>query len=278
MRSDFNTSLPQDHTHQIVQKILHLIAIIVLALGWTSHIRSKQSVADVNALLFVIGDQRLSSDDLQSYRDNSENSNEKAALQKLIQSLKGKQTDTDETIQATINLAEEIDNSATFSGILLTFLTAGYVGIVFVIYVLPVIAHRATHTIYDSGEMVEKDMMSEARSKLAQGDYEAAIDAFRKAAEADPGNRLPLLEIIKIQREVFQDPTSAIATISDSLKNVVWPEDDAAFFLFRITELYDEDLGDRDSAAAIMQQVMEQFPETRHSANARQKLIEWGQL
>jgi outer membrane protein assembly factor BamD (BamD/ComL family) len=35
-------------------------------------------------------------------------------------------------------------------------------------------------------------------------------------------------------------------------------------------------MDDRMSAGTIMQQVIDQFPESRHSANARHKLREWG--
>ena len=256
--------------------ILHLIAIAGIAWGWMSHINNKQSVADTKALVVTLSDRGLRSDELPAFLEESKNDAEKAALKKLIASLKGKETDVDETIAAANQMAEDVDNSSTFSGILLTFLTAGYAGIVFVAYILPKLAHRATHTIYDSGEIVEKDNMSEARSKLAQGDYEGAMLSFREAAAKDPGNRLPWVEIVKIQRESLHDPTSAIMTIREVLENHAWQENDAAYFLFRLAELYDGDMGDRDSAVAIMQQVMAQFPETRHSANARHKLHEWG--
>jgi TolA-binding protein len=46
--------------------------------------------------------------------------------------------------------------------------------------------------------------------------------------------------------------------------------------MFRLAEIYDANLEDRMSAASILQQVIEQFPESRHSANARHKLREWG--
>lgn len=256
--------------------VLHLIAIAGLGWGWMNHINHKQTVADVKELSKTISDNDLRSDQLKEFAEKSQSASEKAALQKLITSLNGRETDVDQTIQAANALADDVDNSSTFSGILLTFLSAGYVGIVFVAYILPRIAHRATHTIYDSGEMVEKDSMSEARSKLAQGDYDAAMLAFREAASKDPGNRLPWVEIVKIQREVLHDTTAAIGTLREVLENHVWPENDAAYFLFRLAELYDGDMGDRDAAVAIMQQVMAQFPETRHSANARHKLHEWG--
>jgi hypothetical protein len=49
------------------------------------------------------------------------------------------------------------EGQRTFSGILLAFLSAGLVGIVFVTQVLPALAHKITHAVYDSGEQVEAD-------------------------------------------------------------------------------------------------------------------------
>jgi ribosomal 50S subunit-associated protein YjgA (DUF615 family) len=84
------------------------------------------------------------------------------------------------------------------------------------------------------------------------------------------------VEIVKLQRETLHQPAEAIATIREALEQHEWQENDAAYLLFRLAELYDGDLADRDSAIEIMRQAMEQFPETRHSANARHKLHEWG--
>ncbi|MEO0017578.1 MAG: hypothetical protein RLZZ522_861, partial [Verrucomicrobiota bacterium] len=136
-------------------------------------------------------------------------------------------------------------------------------------------AQRVTHAVYDSAEMVEKDVMHDARSLMAQGDYDGAIAAFKEAAAQDPLNRLPWVEIAKIQKTNLEDPAAAIATIRHALESQAWEVNDAAYFLFRLAELYDEVEGNRASAVAIMNQVIEQFPETRHSANARNKLHEW---
>ena len=168
-----------------------------------------------------------------------------------------------------------LEGEKTFNGILLTFLSAGLVGIFFVVHLLPFFAQRVTHAVYDSAEMVERDVMHDARSLLAQGDYEGAIAAFKQAAAADPLNRLPWVEIAKIYKENMGDPASAIQTIRHALESQAWEPNDAAYFLFRLAELYDEVEGDRASARAIMQQVIEQFPGTRHSANANHKLHEW---
>lgn len=173
------------------------------------------------------------------------------------------------------NKLNGMDSDRTFSGILITFLGAGVVGIFFVVYLLPFFAQRVTHAVYDSAEMVDKDVMRGARSLLAQGDYHGAIAAFQEAAQLDPLNRLPWVEIAKIYKDNLEDPAAAIGTIRYALESQEWEVNDAAYFLFRLAELYDEVEGDRDSAIAIMNQVVEQFPSTRHSANATHKLHEW---
>lgn len=181
--------------------------------------------------------------------------------------------------EAAAKMAQDIEGregQKTFSGILLAFLTAGLVGIVFVIHVLPAIAHRVTHAVYDSAEMVEKDPMHDARAKVAQGDWDGAIEAFRAAAAADPLNRLPYVEISKIQLDQLEDPPAAVQTLRHAIEDQEWQENDAAYLMFRLAEIYDTKMDDRVSAGTIMQQVIDQFPESRHSANARHKLREWG--
>lgn len=168
-----------------------------------------------------------------------------------------------------------LEGSKTFSGVMLAFISAGLIGVFFVFQILPSLAQRVTHAVYDSAEMMEHDVMHDARSLLAQGDYEGAITAFKKAADADPMNRLPWVEISKIYKDYLNDPDAAVQTIRHALERQAWEPNDAAYFLFRLAELYDSLQGDRASAVAIMQQVVEQFPNTRHSANASHKLHEW---
>jgi tetratricopeptide (TPR) repeat protein len=171
---------------------------------------------------------------------------------------------------------KQLEEGKSLTGIMMAFLTAGLMGVVFVVDILPAIAHKFTHAVYDSGEEVEEDVMHDARAKFAQGDFEWAVAAYRDAAAADPLNRLPWVEIAKIQRENMHDPDAAIATLRQAVEGQEWQVSDAAFLMFRLAEIYDEDRGDRTSAASIMQQVMDSFPETRHAANARHKLHEWG--
>ncbi len=192
---------------------------------------------------------------------------EVAALQEL--------GDPDGKVGALEGQIQTLTGQRTFNGILLAFLSAGFVGIFFVFQILPSFAHRLTHAIYDSAEMVEVDVMHDARSLLAQGDYEGAIAAFRQAAAADPLNRLPWIEITKIYKDHLNNPAAAVETIRHALESQEWQVNDAAYLLFRLAELYDEIDGNRASAVAIMHQVIEEFPGTRHSANASHKLRNW---
>ncbi len=162
-----------------------------------------------------------------------------------------------------------------FNGVLLTIFTASLIAVVAVIDVLPAFAHRVTHAVYDSAEMMEHDVMHDARSLFAQGDFHGAIEGFKKAAAADPLNRLPWVEIVKIYKDNLHEPALAIQTIREALDSQEWEVDDAAYFMFRLAELYDELESNRPSAIAIMNQVIEQFSGTRHSANASHKLHEW---
>ena len=169
-----------------------------------------------------------------------------------------------------------LEGERVFNGILLSFLSAGLVGIVFVTWLLPIFAHKLTHAVYDSGEEVEADPFHDARVLMAQGEWEGAIESFKLVAEQDPMNRMPWVEIAKIQRTNQEDPTAAVETLREAIQGQEWEQNDAAFLMFRLAEIYDEDIGDREAGAAILGQIMEQFPETRHSANARSKLHEWG--
>lgn len=224
--------------------ILNLLIVFLLALGWAYHVRGKSSAERQLADL-----------------------DRREAQGEVID---------DETRARLESAAAGQRNESIGVGVLLSFLSAGYAGLVFVIYVLPAMAHKATHAIYDSGELMEDDPMHDARALVAQGDWPAAIEAFREAAVNLPGQRLPWVEIAKIQRENLEDPDAAIATFIHVLENFEWQPNDAAYFLFRLAELYDQDKGDRAAAASIMQQVIQQFPGTRHSANARHRLHEWG--
>lgn len=147
-----------------------------------------------------------------------------------------------------------------------------YVGIMFVLYVLPTITDKATSAVLDSGELVEKDPLHDARAAYARGDYQVAMEVYRNFSSEDPYNRLPWVEIAKIQHDNLEDPEASVATLREALESHEWPINDAAYFMGRLSEIYLDDLGDQEACVTILNQMIELFPETRHFANATHKL------
>jgi len=172
--------------------------------------------------------------------------------------------------------ADEKESLTVFTGVLLAFLSAGFVGIAFVAYVLPAMANKFTHALYESGASVEADPMRDARALVAQGNYAAALEAFRQAAGKLEGNRIPWIEMVKLQREHLDDPLGAAATLREALEGHAWSEEDGGFLMFRLADVYADGLQDQETAAGVLLQLTEQFPQTRHSANARHRLQQWG--
>ena len=163
-------------------------------------------------------------------------------------------------------------------GIVLLIVVSSYGGIVFVTYLLPTVVHRFTHMFYGSDEEAETDPMHDARALFAQGDFESAIEAYRGVAAEQPENRFPWVEISKIQHHNLESPDAAITTLREALESFEWRANDAAFFMFRLVELYEKEKQDLATSISILQQVVEIFPETRHAANATHRLRELGEI
>jgi len=170
-----------------------------------------------------------------------------------------------------INVDSE-DEAAAIMQLPALLLAGLYSGIMFVLYILPTITEKATTAVLDSGELVETDPLHDARAAYARGDYEVAIEVYRNFAAEDPYNRLPWVEVAKIQHDNLEDSEAAAATLREALESHEWPINDAAYFMGRLSEIYLNDLDSQEACISILNQMIEIFPETRHSANATHKL------
>ena len=129
---------------------------------------------------------------------------------------------------------------------------------------------------YSAPAKVEPDAGSKGRALIAKGDYAGATEAFLEQAKQMPdgspargGGHAPGQG--KIER-----PGARGRHRQGCVEASDWPEDDAAYFLFRLVELHDDDLQDPETAAAYLQEVINRYPGTRHAANAAHKLRERG--
>src|SRR5438045_1134311 len=79
-----------------------------------------------------------------------------------------------------------------FAGITLV---GAVVGTVVAVSLIPTIGDALGNMFFNPNQEVEKDPHSGAMAKVAQGDYEGAIEEYRKAFEKDPNDTLALSEI-----------------------------------------------------------------------------------
>lgn len=152
--------------------------------------------------------------------------------------------------------------------------TVIYGGILAVLYVLPVMVDKVSEELMGSTAEVDEDPLDEARAAVAAGEYPEAIAVYRKFWLENPEERHPLVEIAKIQRVHLENPAVAVSTLEEGLNDHEWPEEDAAFLLFRIAEIYEEDLEDKDQVIAVMKRAVKDLEGTRHAGNAAHKLRE----
>lgn len=159
----------------------------------------------------------------------------------------------------------------------LFIVTGIFTGFMIVTYVLPNLVQRASEEVFGSSEQVGYNPLTAAQALVAQGDWTGAIAAYKEAAVAEPDNRLPWVEIAMLQLERLEDAEASLATLDEALTRGGWRENDEAFFLFRKIEIHESRRGERDRAVALLREVIERFPQTRHSANANHRLNELGE-
>lgn len=188
--------------------------------------------------------------------------------------------DYDDDYAIADNYGAEEDNTADvmMAVALPGLLTVGYLGFLVMAYVLPNLVDKMSEEMYGSTAEVEDDPLHDARVSVAQGDYLEAIRSYREAFQGNPDDRFPMVEIAKIQRENLNSPAVAVETLREALESKEWRENDAAFFMFRIADIYENDMKQHEGAVAMLKHVIETLPETRHAANATHKLRDMGEI
>jgi tetratricopeptide (TPR) repeat protein len=151
-------------------------------------------------------------------------------------------------------------------------------GLLAVKFVLPWLGDIMGEAVFSSGEKVEQDQMTKAAARIAQGDYKGAIEHYEKMLEDKPDDPFPVAEIAKVYAERLRDPQAALKALEEHLQSKDWPVDDAAFIMFRIADVHLTHRHDYDAARDMLEQVIGNFPNTRHSANAHHRMSEIEQL
>lgn len=149
-----------------------------------------------------------------------------------------------------------------------------YGGVVFVLFALPVVVDKLAQEMIGSSEQLGPDPLEPARAAVEDEDYLGAIALYREAWQEDLGNRVPMAEIALIQRQHLGSAAVAISTLEEALERFDWEEDDRAFFLFRMVDIYEEDLQDKKMTVQTLKRVTEECSGSRHAGNAMNRLRE----
>ncbi len=151
-------------------------------------------------------------------------------------------------------------------------------GLAGVKFLIPWIGDTLGTFFFSSGEQVTMDETTKAVAKLAQGDYAGAVAEYEKISKDRPDDTFPVAEIAKIYADKQNDPSRALGFLQQRLEGKEWPQDDAAFLMFRMADIQTEKLKDYQGAHDLLEQIIANFPNTRHSANAHHKLNEVEQM
>jgi tetratricopeptide (TPR) repeat protein len=170
-----------------------------------------------------------------------------------------------------VDAIKEADDGMKLVAVILLGVTGG---ILMVKFVIPWIGDAMGEAVFSSGEQIEQDEMTKAAACISQGDYPGAIGHYEKMLEEKPDDPFPVAEIAKVHAERLHDPQSALQVLEEHLQSKDWPVDDAAFIMFRIADVHLTHLHDYEAAHDMLQQVIGNFPNTRHSANANHKIHE----
>ena len=156
----------------------------------------------------------------------------------------------------------------------ITILGGCVVAIVIAKIVVPRLGDAVGTFFYSSSAVATPEQGTQASARLAQGDYEGAILEYESILRGQPDDTLAINEIASIRAHKLGDVRGALDFLQQQLEARDWPEDSAAFLMFRIVDLQLEMLHDYAGAQSVLEQVVTTFPNTRHSANAHHKIHE----
>ncbi|WP_018970816.1 tetratricopeptide repeat protein [Rubritalea marina] len=160
---------------------------------------------------------------------------------------------------------------------LASFAVAGlYAGLLFVVFILPLISDALVSLIYGSAAPMraEDDDMRQVRVLQAQGDFVAALEELRHRVTANPGDREAWSTMAKIQMHNLKDSEGGVATMREALHGYDWDDDSDAFFRVSIAAILAEEANDRDGAVEEFRRVVRLFPNSHYAAQATDRLQE----
>ena len=168
---------------------------------------------------------------------------------------------------------EQVDQSRVvmlFGGLVLTGLVAG--GVLVVLF-LPVFGEWVGNFFFNPNERAEDTPHAAALAAIARGDYEQAVAEYRRCVERDGNDTHAISEMARLYCDELGDPASAESVLEEALAKD-WEHEEAVFLSSRLADVYWKYQHDARRARELLRQVVETFPNTKHSANALHRLRE----
>ena len=146
-------------------------------------------------------------------------------------------------------------------------------GIVLLKWGIPALGDRVAESFYSAPEKAEQSTTQKAMSLVAQGEYHKALAAFGKILEETPADRFAVMESAKIYQDKLGDTDAAVEVLEKAVAGE-WPADDKCFFLVRLADIHATQRCDFARSRQILEQLVRDYPESNHAANAHHKLRE----
>jgi tetratricopeptide (TPR) repeat protein len=124
---------------------------------------------------------------------------------------------------------------------------------------------------FNPNDGIEETLHARALAATARGDYRAAIRDYAKAWRKDGSDVAALRSMSQLYCEQLNDPNSALKTLESAL-NRETSEEVIAEIEALLAEVYWRHLHDPERARLLLERIIEAFPNTKYSMNARRTL------
>ena len=155
----------------------------------------------------------------------------------------------------------------------LIILVALAIGGMIALSLAPALGEKIGGFFFNPDGKIEKDVRSKALAAITRGEYETAIREFEKVLAHDPLDTISIHEIVQLLAVKLEQPIQAAEFLELRLQQE-WPPEHTAFLASRLVDIYWTHLHDAERARAVLLQIVEAMPDSRHAANARRRLSE----
>jgi tetratricopeptide (TPR) repeat protein len=138
--------------------------------------------------------------------------------------------------------------------------------------IVPAIGETAGAFFFNPGREIEADPHADAIARVAQGDFDGAIEQYEDILAKDPNDTLAISEIARICCRDLGD-TARAATVIERALDRDWPEEQSSFLGNRLADIYLLQ-DDPVRARLLLLQIAENMEGTKYAANAQHRLHE----